>query len=116
MDWADIFSRIAEICRDPGYSTIIGAIIAAVAAIIAAVYQTKKGKGHQKPPPIEIPPDRTAPLQTDPFRLKEIDEVPFNSQEYSDKSALLYEMTKGPDTVAEVLHDEGDGKDEPHHR
>lgn len=116
MDWADIFSRIAEICRDPGYSTIIGAIIAAVAAIIVAVYQTKKSKGNKKSPSIEIPPDRTASLHTDPFRLKEIDEVPFNSQEYSAKSALLYEMTKGPDTVAEVFYDEGAGKDEPHNR
>lgn len=116
MDWSAVFRRIAEICGNPGYATIIGAIIAAITTIWVAIYQVRKGKERKKPKPVEIPPDRTEPLQTDPFGLKDIDSIPFNSKEYSVKIALIYEITKNPDTVAEVLYDEGDSKDGPHRR
>lgn len=124
MTWGNVIERISEICGNISYATIIAAAITATGAVIAATIATisRKSRKHtdddvsseEEHPPIVIPPAPIEQMATDPFGVKDINKMPFNSPEYSENMAMLYELVKTPGTVAEVHHNEGGEMDGTH--
>jgi|GEM_PF-4134841 len=114
MEWiTGLFEKIAEICSNSGYATIIGAVIAAVAAVGVAVYNKRKKSG-SGPTVIVAPPpaDPLSKLKADAAGVQEIDDQEFGSREYAETLATRMEMLKNKDSELDVFYGEEDDEDD----
>lgn len=104
MEW---INKIAQICSNTGYATIIAAIIAAVAAVGIAIYNKRK-KGGDEGEVVVVPPptDPLSKLNADAAGIKEIDQIKFGTHKYAEILATRMELLKNPDSEVDVFIEE----------
>lgn len=107
-----LLGTLSDICSNPGYATIIGAVIAAVAGIGIAVYNKRK-KSDSGPTVIVTPPpsDPLSKLKADTAGVQKIDNQKFGSREYVETLAARMELLKNKGSKLDVFYEEEDGDD-----
>lgn len=112
----EFLNKVWEACSNQGHATIIGAIITASGAIVAAIIAAicskhKKGKEGVIPIPPEVEP--LAGLKADSAGLKGIGQEKFNNKKYVEALATRMELLKNRDSHLDVFYEED--KHERHH-
>lgn len=101
----DILNAISE---NPQYATIVGAIITALGAIVAAIIAREKKKRKKSPPvsqgTVTIPPpvDPLSHLRSNLGGIKDIDKMDIHSDEYYKTLATRIALQKNDKTRVKI--------------